>query len=382
MATTTIKLGSEYLTDDSYKMLTEEAKQKISEINDNVNEETIIELPDGLLFLNLLESDVDKWNAKILIQVPPSILGYMVGIPYNLLLPSFLDGTNLSDNGYGRDFYKCKLPKREFRILGESSDGAQFVYKSVQDENEARELTEEDFYEDQDHCYAAIPITGEYNNSNCWKLVFNEIEFGLYSDDAQSDICVDVEGADDQVVLIHAAYYALFEEEVGGCAAVMVKCVEDASVSDDEAICSDIYDPRLLKKLGCSEINGGVWTLRYDDRDVDWSDCCVDDPSFYYCDGESYSEYFEADETENEEDIPSGSEESDSDDATESVGDNGCISNKKTNLFDIINDKLRNRWGLEGSADATTETSSYCRECGTKLEPGDAFCGNCGAKIK
>ena len=91
---------------------------------------------------------------------------------------------------------------------------------------------------------------------------------------------------------------------------------------------------------------------------------------------------FEADETENEEDIPSGSEESDSDDATESVGDNGCISNKKTNLFDIINDKLRNRWGLEGSADATTETSNYCRECGTKLEPGDAFCGNCGAKIK
>ena len=64
----TIKLGTEFLSGDKYKMLTEEAKQKISEINDNVNEATVVELPDGLLFLNLLESDIDKWNEKMLIK--------------------------------------------------------------------------------------------------------------------------------------------------------------------------------------------------------------------------------------------------------------------------------------------------------------------------
>lgn len=292
----TIRLGPEFLSGDKYKMLTEEGKQKISEHNDNVKEETVIELPDGLLFLNLMESDIDKWNENILIKVPPSILGYMPDLPgRRFLLPSFLEGTNISENGCKRDYYDCELPQRACRILGRASNGSQLMYKSVEDEDEARRLTEDEFYNLHDHCYAAIPTSGEYSGSDCWKLVFDRLELGLYSDDALSDICVDVGDSDETVILIHT-FGGSFEEENDRCTAVMVRDVEDGSVSDDEAICTDVYDPRLLKKLGCNDINDGVWSLRYDERDVDWTDSCFGDPRFYYCENEEYSELDQLDQ--------------------------------------------------------------------------------------
>ncbi len=286
----TIKLGPEFLSGDKYKMLTEEAKRKISEISDNANDAIVVELPDGILFLNLLESDIDKWNEKMLIKVPPSILGYMSDLPSRrFLLPSFLEGTNISENGFEKGYYDCELPQRACRILGVACCGTQLMYKSVGDEDEARELTEADFYDLHDHCYAAIPTLGEYIDSDCWKLLFDELELGLYSDDALSDICVDVGDSDETMILIHA-FGGSFEEETDGCAAVMVRDVEDGSVSDDEAICTDVYDPRLLKKLGCNDINYGVWSLRYDEHDVDWTDSCFGEPRFYYCENEEYSE--------------------------------------------------------------------------------------------
>ncbi len=286
-----VRFGNDCLTDGKIKMLTEDAKRKIFEINDNVDEDTVIELPEGLLVLNILNEDVENWNDKLMIKVPTTILGYISGeLPYNLLLPSFLEGTNIADC-YGRDYYKGELPQRKFCILGTACGGFQLIYKAVEDEDEASGLCEDEYCDNHDHFYSAIPTSSEYDDSNCWKLVLKDFELGLYSDDAQSDIQFDIEDSGDTAILLCSAGYTLFEEEVGENAAVMVRDAENCSIDSDEAICSNVFDPRLLKKLGCNDVNDGVWTLRYDDRDVDWTECCTGESRIYYCDdGGNYSE--------------------------------------------------------------------------------------------
>ena len=292
----TIKLGPECLTDDKFKMLTDEAKAQIFEINDNAEEETCIELPKGLLFLNISEDDFEEreTNENVVLKIPPSILGFdgtCRDILWNLLLPSFLKETNFSyPNFEVKDYYDCKLPQRKFKITGVARHGRNIEYKMVEDEDEANEIVNNGKFFDGEHCYSAIPTMDDYDGRHCWTLEVSKLKLHLYSDDCESDILIAFDDSDNIFTLIHSSYTS-FEEEVEGCAAVKVQ-VEGYNKREAESADNfGNYDPSKVKKLGSYEIDGGVWALRYDTQDIGWNAGGESDYNeLFYFDGDEYSE--------------------------------------------------------------------------------------------
>lgn len=298
----TIKLGPECLTDNKFKMLTDEAKVQIFEINDNAEEETCIELPKGLLFLNIYGKDFEEreTNENVVLKIPPSILGFhgtCCDCLWSLLLPSFLKETNFSYPNYEvKGYYDCKLPQRKFKITGVARHGRNIEYKMVEDEDEANEIVNNGKFFDGEHCYSAIPTMDEYDGRHCWTLEISKLKLNLFSDDCESDILIALDDSEEIFTLIHSSYTS-FEEEVEGCAVVKVQ-VEGYNKREEESA-DDFgnYDPSKVKKLGSYEIDGGVWALRYDSQDIGWNAGGESDYNeLFYYDGDEYSEMSQEDD--------------------------------------------------------------------------------------
>ena len=344
----TIKLGKEYLTKD--KMLTDAAKKKIFEIYDEAEEKTVIELPEGLLFLNITEDDVPEdfeWDAnEALIKVPSSILGF-VNCEYmysSLMAPSFLENTNICSD-MAVEFYECELPKRKFAIGGAAHFGCEMWYSKVEDEDEARERANADRGEfgSGDFCYSAVPFSSESVSNYCWSLHFGDLKLDLYVDDPEQFAMFEVNGVD--FCLIHAKDdgNALFEVESGDSVYVYRKewkHITRPVNGDDENLGN--YDPRLLSIHGSFELQ--LWSIRYDGHDIEWTESGDDQENdqFYYYDGREYNEI--VDDSWGDDDEDSETEESNEDSSSSSSDDDeeivlcrdGMIAKDYAHLLKII----------------------------------------------
>ena len=346
----TIKLGKEYLTNDKYKMLTDKAKKKIFEIYDAAEEKTVIELPEGLLLLNITDDDVPEdfeWDAnEAVLKVPPTILGYAYCEPMfsSLMAPSFMEETTINGD-MAVEFYDAELPKRPFAIGGDAHYGCELWYSKVEDEDEAREraAADRDEFGYGDILYSSIPFSDEPIPNSCWSLHIENLWLNLFADDPEQSAMFMVDGV--RYNLIHAKDdgNALFEVESGKSTYVRKKewkhITRPVNGSDENL---DNYDPRLFSIHGSFELQ--LWSVRYDGHDIEWTESGDDQENdqFYYYDGREYNEI--VDDSWGDDDEDSETEESNDDSSSSSSDDDeeivlcrdGMIAKDYAHLLKII----------------------------------------------
>ncbi len=302
----TLKLGEESLTKGEYKMLTEEAKQKMLEFSDEAgDEEAVVELPDGLLFLNITEDDTEdeRWN-NFSIKVSPTLIGFADGIKnldQPLICPSCFEETTIADQA--SEFYDCELPQRSFKISGDAHVRWDFWYKRVEDDDEAREIAEteaedpasgsdysSDWGGEGDFSYCAMSF---WNHSSDfpqswaqWVLEFEDFKINLYSEDHECGAFFDIENQTFQ--LIHAETKWNSFEMIAGDSAYVRKKEWKHSTRGEDSKEYDNFDPKLLKVFG--SFNFEVWAMSYDDEPIDWDNWGDDQEcdEYYYFDGSDY----------------------------------------------------------------------------------------------
>lgn len=359
----TLKLGKESLTNDKYKMLTEKAKQKILEFSDEAgDEEAVVELPDGLLLLNLTSDEVDsdeRWS-NFNIQVPPSVIGFGYGVnelSEILICPSCFEETTIAE--YACEFYDCKLPKRKFDIELAGHVGYEFWYRKVNGEDEARKIAKKEAKDPStggygDYLYSALPFENEEGTRQNWVLKIENLSLELFAYDFESSLSFKI---DDQFFqLIHArrglgtsGYDNSFEGLAGDKVYVRKKYWKHIRGGYDG---SSDYDPRLLKTFG--SFNFEVCALSYDDEPVELQGGDdQEDDQYYYFDGKNYKDlfensWFEDDEDSDESDDDSGDVGSDGEETTEGGSDDetytgkvvlcrdGMVAQNKSHLEQII----------------------------------------------
>ena len=137
-----IKLGAEFLTKDNYKMLSPEGVAKVQEIVANAKEDTIIELPQGLLFMNISRDDCYSDDCEVVVKVPETVIGLITESPC-VLLPSFLEDLDADSNDIDvKDYYKASLPKRKAKIAFPKVVSGKMVDTYKVDKDKANELAE------------------------------------------------------------------------------------------------------------------------------------------------------------------------------------------------------------------------------------------------
>ncbi len=300
----TLKLGEESLTKGEYKMLTEEAKQKMLEFSDEVGDEVgVVELPDGLLFLNITEDDTEdeRWN-NFSIQVPPTLIGFADGIKnldQPLICPSCFEETTIADQA--SEFYDCELPQRSFKISIEGHVGYEFWYRKVDDEVEAKKIAKKEAKDSAtggfgDYLYSALPFESDNGASQCWKIDIEGVCLSLYATDFESALQFDVKGL--RFLLVHSnpSYTSAFEENVGNSAYVRKKEWKHIRGGNSELV---QFDPRLLAVFGSFKFE--VCALFYNDEPIelqggDDQEC----DEYYYYDGKKYTSILEAPQDDDE----------------------------------------------------------------------------------
>lgn len=332
----TLKLGEESLTKGEYKMLTEEAKHKMLEFSDEAgDEEAVVELPDGLMILNVTEDereDDERWEnfhmkRTLSIKVPPTLIGYAFeSEDLGLVFPSFFKGTAMA--GIHGNFYDCELPKRKFKITGGGHAAYEFWYKKVKGEKEARKLAEEESQDPStggygDQYYSAIPFDREAHDSQCWALEFDDFKLNLYSEDHEYPPLFEANGQVFQLNISEQSCASAFEEIVGGSAYVRKKEWKHITADSEEYDC---FDPRLLKVFGSFHFR--AWALSYNDSTIDWTGGGDDQEcdGFYYFDGENYKNVLGNSWDDDDDDEDEDSEDSDdesSDDSNDEESNDG-----------------------------------------------------------
>jgi len=339
----TIKLGPECLTAD-YKMLTDEAKQKIFEISANVKEKTTIELPKGLLFLNITDDDCPKgfeWNEDVLVKIPATLIGYNWSniLESYLKTPSFMAETNFASDMANDNLYESKVPKRKFAISGNAHGGYELTYKSANDEDDAREIASNGEIDDCDMFFAAMPFSDEAEDNQQWTLEIEGLKLELYTDDHECGVYFEL---DDKTfkLICHTSYTFTFEESVNNSAVVQKMHVKHNSREADFKELGN-YDPSQLKVYGSWSL--GLWALHYGDTSISWTSGGdgTEEGIFYY-DGDDYNSL----------DVESDDETADDSDSTASGEDdieidtNGIVAKDYTHLQEIIK-KAIEKYGNE-----------------------------------
>jgi len=311
----TLKLGEESLTKGEYKMLTEEAKHKMLEFSDEAgDEECVVELPDGLLFLNITEDDTEdeRWN-NFSIKVPSTLIGFADGIKnldQPLICPSCFEETTIADQA--SEFYDCELPQRPFKISISGHVGYEFWYRKVDGEAEAKKIAKKEAKDSAtggfgDFLYSALPFENENGASQCWNIDIEGVSLSLYALDFESPLQFDVKGRTFQLIHAMPSYKSAFEEVVGSRAYVRKKEWKHIHGESSELV---DYDPRLLTVFGSFKFE--VCALFYNDEPIelqsgDDQEC----DEYYYYDGKKYMSVLE----DSQEDDGDSGEES-NDDAT------------------------------------------------------------------
>ena len=330
----TIKLGKEYLTNDKYKMLTDKAKKKIFEIYDAAEEKTVIELPEGLLLLNITDDDVPEdfeWDAnEAVLKVPPTILGYAYCEPMfsSLMVPSFMEETTINGD-MAVEFYDAELPKRPFAIGGDAHYGCELWYSKVEDEDEAREraAADRDEFGYGDILYSSIPFSDEPIPNSCWSLHIENLWLNLFADDPEHSAMFMVDGVSDNLIHAKDDGNALFEVESGkstyGRKKEWKHITRPVNGSDENL---DNYDPRLFSIHGSFELQ--LWSVRYDGYDIEWTASGDDQEcdGFYYFDGKNYKNVLGNSWDDDDDDEDEDSEDSDdesSDDSNDEESNDG-----------------------------------------------------------
>lgn len=285
----TIKLGPECLTTD-YKMLTDEAKQKIFDISANAKEKTTIELPKGLLFLNITDDDCPKdfeWNEDVLVKIPATLIGYNWSniLESYLKIPSFMAETNFASDMASDNQYESKVPKRKFAISGCAHGGYELSYKSVDDEDEANEVASNGEI-DCDMFFAAIPFSDEAEDNQQWTLEIEGLKLELCTDDHESGVYFKLGGKSFKLIC-HTSYAFTFEESVNNSAVVQKMHVKHNSREADFKELGN-YDPSQLKVYGSWSL--GLWAMHYGDTAISWtSGGDGEEEGVFYYDGDDYN---------------------------------------------------------------------------------------------
>lgn len=335
----TIKLDESCL-EGKHKILSAKAIEQIKEILQNAqntedDERIVVELPQGLLCLNLkydeLE-DIDVPFGSVVFKIPPTIVGFaedFIDLGYQIMLPSFLQGTNIDENA---EYYECDIPKRSFGFSGFAHSGCEVVIKTVEDENEASEIYEnrEDDYRsiDCDTSFYFIAVSDEADSRCAWTLKLEDLELDLYTGDFETGVFFDDDESNKMKLIMQNSEISLGNFLEDSQAIVQIKKLGHATreamdnefaglrlpdpfASDiekdfwdvwkdgfknvaEEAIAAGYYVPTLLCRIGEWEIGsdmGASWGLTYYGRNVEWNNGGDEQgSSYYYYDGSEYQE--------------------------------------------------------------------------------------------
>lgn len=314
MATKTIKLGPEFLTDDKYKMLTPEGVAKIKEIAGGAKEETIVELPKGILFVNVSEDDFN--TTHVVIKFPETVIGFKGSDSMKALLPSFLKGLEEIRELWGEDdkiekkafingldlidYYNAKLPKRKATLVGRNcTNGA---YGAIMegykiDEETARDLASEMSDTDDgwdrnalveektggsNKSYFAFPI-GNDNELYC-KLAIEGLELPLYCWESGT-LLTDIQGESFYVLSKRVAYES---SKAGQGSMLRVMPAENTELDAEEIDC---FDPCKLESLyffaGSAYEDDAKFAVVYNGSSQSYSPetICYGLETVYYCYG-------------------------------------------------------------------------------------------------
>ena len=333
----TIKLDESCL-EGKYKILSAKAIEQIKDVLQNAKEETTVELPEGLLFLNLTEDDFEniEANDNVVFKIPSTVIGFaknpFMDCGNRILLPSFMQETNIASS-FGDEYYECDVPKRPFGFSGNAHNGQELWIQVVNDEDEVNEFSnqlENDDSATLDNavtCFSFIDVADDASGSS-WTLELEGLKLDLYTDDYEDGVYFDVDESAKMKLIMQSSEINLenFLEE--SQTIVQVKNVRHASreamvdefaglrlpdpfASDiekefwdvwkdgfkhiaKEAIESGYYVPTLLCRMGVQEIGSSVatsWGLTYYGRNVDWNNGGDEQgSSYYYYDGSEYKD--------------------------------------------------------------------------------------------
>lgn len=335
----TIKLDESCL-EGKYKILSAKAIEQIKEILQNAqntedDENIVVELPQGLLCLNLKYDDfedIDVPFGSVVFKIPPTIVGFaedFIDLGYQIMLPSFLQGTNIDENA---EYYECDIPKRSFGFSGFAHFGHEVLIKTVEDENEASEIYEnrEDDYRsiDCDTIFYFIAVSDEADSRCAWTLKLEDLELDLYTGDFETGVFFDDDESNKMKLIMQNSEISLENFLEDSQAVVQIKKLGHATreamdnefaglrlpdpfASDiekdfwdvwkdgfknvaEEAIAAGYYVPTLLCRIGEWEIGsdmGASWGLTYYGRNVEWNNGGDEQgSSYYYYDGSEYQE--------------------------------------------------------------------------------------------
>lgn len=275
----TVQIEQTQLVGD-YKILSAEAIAQVKDVLMNASEKTIVELPQGLLFLNLTDDDFAgvKPNENVVLKIPSTLIGYFSNdslYGQQALLPSFLEGTNIA-TFFESEFYECELPQRKFRISGAARSAQEIWYKSIEDDDVDCAAVD---FEDYDGRYSVIELA-ENADCNSLTLEIENLKLNLYSDDYEAGAFFDIDEKC-KITLISGWSY---EFETMERALVRVQCKKDARYESDFNEFG-FYDPSQINVAGSFPLN--VWTLLCNDVCFEWNRGGeTQSESFYLYDGE------------------------------------------------------------------------------------------------
>ena len=188
----TIKLDESCL-EGKYKILSAKAIEQIKDVLQNAKEETTVELPEGLLFLNLTEDDFEdiEANDNVVFKIPSTVIGFaknsFMDCGNRILLPSFMQETNIASS-FGDEYYECDVPKRSFGFSGNAHNGQELWIQVVNDEDEVNEFSNQ--LENDDNatldnavtCFSFIDVADDASGPS-WTLELEGLKLDLYTDD-------------------------------------------------------------------------------------------------------------------------------------------------------------------------------------------------------
>lgn len=333
----TIKLDESCL-EGKYKILSAKAIEQIKDIIQSAEEETTVELPEGLLFLNLTEDEFEdiEANDNVVFKIPSTVIGFaknsFMDCGNRIMLPSFMQETNIASS-FGDEYYECDVPKRSFGFSGAAHVGQELWIQSVSDENEASEIydkIEDDPYatlDNADTCFSFIDVADDASGPS-WTLELEGLKLDLYTDDFENGVYFDVDESNKMMLIMQSSEINLENFLEDTQVVIKVKTVKHATreamvdefaglrlpdpfASDiekefwdvwkdgfknvaEEAIAAGYYVPTLLCRMGVQEIGSSVatsWGLTYYGRNVDWNNGGDEQgSSYYYFDGSEYKE--------------------------------------------------------------------------------------------
>ena len=333
----TIKLDESCL-EGKYKILSAKAIEQIKDIIQNIKEETTVELPEGLLLLNLTEDyfeDVEA-NDNVVFKIPSTVIGFaknsFMDCGIRILLPSFMQETNIASS-FGDEYYECDVPKRPFGFSGNAHNGQELWIQAVNCEDEVNEFSnqlENDDSATLDNavtCFSFIDVADDASGPS-WILELEGLKLDLYTDDYEDGVYFDVDESNKMKLIMQSSEINLENFLEDSQAIVQVKNIRRANreamvdefsglrlpdpfASDiekafwdiwkdgfkhiaEEAVAAGYYVPTLLCRMGVQEIGSSVatsWGLTYYGRNVDWNNGGDEQgSSYYYFDGSEYKE--------------------------------------------------------------------------------------------